>query len=128
MLSGLIQKLHDEAPRKDDRNILTFQSEGYLILVGRNAYSNERLIADHPHRDCLWMHAMAARGSHVVLCIHDLQEPSESVLQYAMKLALDHSHSEARTVAIALLRDVFKPEGGGTGVWKASRYESREVA
>lgn len=98
------------------------------MTLGKNSFSNERIIADHPHRECLWFHAMAARGSHVILCIHLRPEPTEEVIQYAARLALEHSHSQARTVSIALLKDVFKPEGSGIGIFKTSRSMSVEVA
>lgn len=131
MSSPTLESLRNADPRKDDQNILTFQTSGFLILLGRNAFSNERLIADHPHKYCLWLHAMAARGSHVVLCIHKNGEgqtdPTEDVIQYAARIALENSHSQARTVSIALLSDVYKPEGSGIGVWKTSRRTCVEV-
>lgn len=70
---------------------------------------------------------MASRGSHVILCIKERPDPSELIIQYAAALALDHSHSQARTVWISLLRDVFKPDNAGIGVWKTSKAESIEV-
>lgn len=127
MSNAILASLRNNAPRKDDQNILTFQHEGYLIFVGRNSFSNERLVGSHEHRDCLWLHALAARGSHVVLCVNGRQDPSVSVIEYAASIALKHSHSNARTVSVALLRDVFKPEESGTGVWKTHKYESVEV-
>lgn len=98
-----------------------------MILVGQNCFSNERLVAHHAHRDCLWMHAMAARGSHVVLCLNGNADPGDEVLQYAAKIALKHSHSEARTVSIALLKDVQKKDGFAIGVFKPSKSMTVEV-
>lgn len=127
MPNGILAKLHNAVPQKDDHNVLTFQFKTYVIQVGRNALSNERLIKDHGHPECIWLHALAARGSHVILCIHERLEPADEIIQFAAKLALDHSHSDARTVKIALIKDVFKPEGGGVGVWKTSQNTSVEV-
>jgi predicted ribosome quality control (RQC) complex YloA/Tae2 family protein len=127
MANALLQQLHDDKPGKDDRRILQYQHGGYIVMLGKNSFSNERLIADHPHKECLWMHAMAARGSHVILCLFERPEPSEEVIRYAAGLALEHSHSQARTVSVSLLRDVFKPEGSGVGIWKTSRSMSVEV-
>jgi len=126
-VSKTLTELRDDTPTKDDRRILNFQHQGYIIILGKNSFSNERIIGEHPHRECLWLHAMAARGSHVILCIHDRPEPTEEVIGYAAKLALEHSHSQARTVSVSLLRDVFKPEGSGVGIWKTSRSTSVEV-
>jgi predicted ribosome quality control (RQC) complex YloA/Tae2 family protein len=124
---SVLASLRNTDPKKDDENILTFQKEGYLIFVGRNAFSNEKLIADHNHKECLWMHAMAARGSHIILCLNNNPDPSEGVIQYAAEIALKNSHSQARTVCVALLKDVYKPDGGGVGVWKTSRRTTVEV-
>lgn len=127
MPSTLLQGLRDNLPSKDDRRVLNFQHKGYLVILGKNSFSNERIISDHPHRECLWLHAMAARGSHVILCLNNRPEPAEEVIQYAAKLALEHSHSQARTVSVSLLRDVFKPEGSGIGIFKTSKSVSVEV-
>lgn len=98
-----------------------------MIILGKNSFSNEKIINDHEHRECLWLHAMAARGSHVILCLYNRPEPPEEVLQYAARKALEHSHSQARTVSVSLLRDVFKPEGSGIGIFKTSKSISIEV-
>jgi predicted ribosome quality control (RQC) complex YloA/Tae2 family protein len=127
-VSSTIATLKDDTPTKDDRRILNFQHQGYMIILGKNSFSNERVVGEHPHRECLWLHAMAARGSHVILCVHERPDPPEEVITYAAKLALEHSHSQARTVSVSLLRDVFKPEGSGIGIWKTSRSMSVEVA
>lgn len=128
-MSSVLASLKNNDPVKDDRRILTFQRDGYLILLGKNSFSNDRMISDHKakHFECLWMHATASRGSHVILCTNDKIEPPESVISYAAALALSHSHSEARTVSISLLKDVFKPEDAGLGVWKTARSYSMEV-
>lgn len=127
MPNAILEGLRDDRPSKDDHRILNFQHKGYLIILGKNSFSNERIVLDHAHRECLWMHAMAARGSHVILCIHDRTEPDEEILQFAARIALEHSHSQARTVSVSLLRDVFKPEGSGTGIWKTTKSVSIEV-
>lgn len=126
-MPDLMTELHAPAPRKDDRQVLSFQKSGYLILIGQNAYSNERLVAEHPHRDCLWMHAMAARGSHLVLCTHDKDAPASDVLQYAAGLALKYSHSEARSVSVALLKNLSKDDDAGIGVFKAESPMTLDV-
>ena len=127
MSNAILEGLRNNTPTKDDRRILNFQHKGYMVMLGKNSFSNERLISDHPHRECLWLHAMAARGSHVILCLHERPEPSPDIIQFAARLALEHSHSQARTVSISLLKDLFKPEGSGVGIFKPSRSMSVEV-
>lgn len=127
MPESILAALKDDTPRKDDRQVLSFQFQGYLIQVGQNSYSNERLVKDHPHRNCLWLHAMAARGSHVILCTHGRDEPSSDVLQHAASLALKFSHSQARTVSMSFLKDMTKPDNMGVGVFKSSKSVALEV-
>ena len=129
MSESVLAELRNDKPSKDDHRVLNFQYKGYIVIVGRNSFTNERIVEEHKtkHSDCLWMHAMAARGSHVILCLHGLAAPDEDVVQYAAARALENSHSQARTVSISLLRDVFKPEDAGIGIWKTSRSMSVEV-
>lgn len=127
MGNAILEGLRNDQPAKDDRRVLNFQHKGYVIILGKNSFSNEKIIVDHPHRECLWLHAMAACGSHVILCLYGRPEPEESVIQYAAALALTHSRSQARTVHVSLLRDVFKPDNAGVGIWKTSRSMSVEV-
>lgn len=126
-MSEILAELSRDRPTKDDRRILNYQHKGYAIVLGKNSFSNERIVLEHPHRECIWMHAMAARGSSVILCIHDRPEPDEEVMNHAGSLALKHSHSETRTVLVSILKDVFKPEGSGVGIWKANPSASMEV-
>ena len=128
MSNTILDSLRQEVPAKDERKIVCFQRSGFPITVGRNSFSNELLVAEHPHRDCLWLHAMASRGSHVILCCFAKGNPTDDVLQYAASLALKFSHSEARTVSVSILRDVFKPENAGVGIWKTRRPILVEVA
>ena len=121
MSNVIADSVKAEGPSKDIWKVVCFQKEGFGIQVGRNAFSCEKIVSEHPHRHCLWLHAMAAVGSHVILCVDAKAAPSDSVLQYAARLALKFSHSEARTVTVSLLSDVFKPDNAGTGIWKTRR-------
>ena len=127
MSNAIVDSLQKDGPSKDEWKIVCFQKDGFSITVGRNSFSNERIVSEHPHRECLWLHAMASRGSHVVLCLHGVNNPSDDVLQYAAALALKFSRSEARTVSVSLLRDVFKPDNAGPGIWKTRRPILLEV-
>ena len=125
--NAILASLRQEGPAKDEWKIICFQKKGFSITVGRNSFSNEMMVSEHPHRDCLWLHAMASRGSHVVLCCHDKDVPSDEVMNYAARLALKFSHSEGTTVSVSVLRDVFKPDNAGPGIWKTRRPILREV-
>lgn len=128
MPNTLLDSLQQEGPLKDEWKVISFQKNGFTITVGRNSFSNERIVSEHPHRDCYWFHALAAPGSHVILCHQGRLKPTDDVLRYAASLALKFSHSEARSVSASVLRDVFKPDDAGLGIWKTRRPILIEVA
>lgn len=128
--SSLLSQLESPSnPQKDVNNVLTIQIEGFVALVGKNAFSNERMIADHKerHAKCLWLHALAAGGSHVILCLDGCDSVPDEVIKQAAKLALEYSRSRGTTVRLARLETLFKPEGAGTGVWRAKHFTVLEA-
>lgn len=117
-----------EVPEKDENNIQQFRFLGYDIFVGRNAYSNENLVKNHPHRSCLWLHIKDAKGPHVVLCFEGKEEPKEVILRRAASLAVFLKNREDHpSITIAPLADVYKPSEEMTGVWKTWRKETIQL-
>lgn len=131
MPSTLLSQLENAGnPQKDALNILRVPIGAFFAFVGKNAMSNERLIADHKstHPHCLWLHALAAGGSHVILCLAGREtEVPDDVIKKAGKLALEYSRSRGTTVRIARVEKLSKPEGAGAGVWRASQFTTLEA-
>lgn len=119
MSESLIGQLDEAAlPGKDSNRIIVREHEGYMIYVGQNAQSNEKIVKDHPHKSCIWLHALGSRGSHVVLChskIHDTF--SDAAIRKAAELALRFSRSKGKSVMFSRLEFVIKPANGATGVF-----------
>lgn len=91
---------------------------GYMIYIGQNALSNEKIITEHPHESCVWLHALGSRGSHVILChagIHDTF--TDEAIRFAGELALRFSRSKAKAIMYARIDTVCKPPGAGVGVF-----------
>jgi predicted ribosome quality control (RQC) complex YloA/Tae2 family protein len=123
-MNSLISQLdHESLPSKDDKNILAFEFNGFMIFVGRNALSNERVVKHHPHKECVWFHALGAKGSHVILCHSGSDESdfSDAAIRRAAELALKFSRSQARSVLYARLENVAKPPTGGVGVFHPTK-------
>ncbi|MFO0484492.1 MAG: NFACT RNA binding domain-containing protein [Sphingobacteriia bacterium] len=77
-----------------------FEYQGFEILVGRNATSNDRLTFGYAHKHDLWLHARDVRGSHVVLRrAHAKQEVPPAVLEYAAGLAAWFSKQRRASLA-----------------------------
>jgi predicted ribosome quality control (RQC) complex YloA/Tae2 family protein len=122
-------KLNNGSILIDDRNILSYDIDGYSVQVGRNASSNERLVSQHKlsHPLCLWLHALGATGSHVILCLQGRQSVPYETFRKVAKVALENSRSRGQSVRFAKLETVFKPEGASDGVWQSKPYEIFEI-
>lgn len=117
-----------ETPR-DDQNVLSFDIDGYQVLVGRNNVSNERMVADHKgrHPDCLWLHALGASGSHVICCLEGKGQVPYDTFKSVGKLAIEYSRSRGTAVRFAPLTKVFKPDGAPSGIWQARPYRTFDI-
>lgn len=119
MSETLLERLDKSAlPSKDNNRVIAREFKGYLVYIGQNALSNERIISEHKHMECCWLHALGARGSHVILCHAGIQDTfTDEAIRFAGELALRFSRSKAKAVMYARLDSVRKPPGAGVGVF-----------
>lgn len=93
-------------------------TEGFAILVGRNARQNEIVTFDEAGPDDLWLHVRNVPGSHVVIR-NGGQPVSEETTQAAAQLAAYYSRlRNERGVAVAVTRRRFvsRAPGGRPGL------------
>jgi predicted ribosome quality control (RQC) complex YloA/Tae2 family protein len=83
--------------------------EGYEILIGRNADSNDILTTEIAEPEDIWLHASQVPGSHVVIREKGIEVPKE-VIQRAAELAAKNS----------------KGQGKVKVVWTKSKYVHKE--
>lgn len=115
----------DKAPTKDNSRIRHYNFMGFRIYVGMNALSNEKLVTDHSHKNCLWLHALGASGAHVVVCVNGSNDKFDvSTRRYAASLALKFSDRSSKVVSVAPLEDVYKPKNSHAGVFRTWRTET----
>lgn len=115
----------DKVPGKDNRKVKRYTFMGFHVYVGMNALSNEKLINEHEHRNCMWLHALGASGAHVILCNEGAEvEFDTSVKRYAASLALKFSDRSSKKISIAPLEDVYKPQNSKSGVFRTWRQET----
>jgi len=91
---------------------------GHLVLVGRNAKENDRLLRDASPDD-VWMHARGVAGSHVIVRRGGRKEIPESVLREAARLAARYSKGKGSgrvEVSMAAAKHVRKPKGAPPGL------------
>ena len=109
----------DPRRRKPGSGIDMFtSSDGYEILVGRNADANERVTHKLARPHDFWLHAEGP-GSHVVIRNPGRsEEPSEAALREAASLAAHFSSARGATkvnVRWTQVRHVRKPRKGPKG-------------
>lgn len=119
MSETLLDRLDQTArPGKDNNRLVIREFQGYMIYIGQNALTNERIVAEHPHQSCVWIHALGARGSHVILCHAGMHQTfSDEAIRFAGELSLKFSRSQSRKIMYYRVDGVHKPQGAGVGVF-----------
>jgi len=67
-------------------DIKKIEVDGYLIMVGRDAKSNDFLTFNTAEDEDIWMHVKGVPGSHVVIRVRE-NLPTPEILKYAAELA-----------------------------------------
>ena len=108
-------KLDKEPSKKTLKNLpyQTYSVEGWQVLVGKNAKSNDRLTLKVAKKNDLWLHAKDVSGSHVVVRSISGQNFSKSIIERAAALAAYMSKRKSDTwcpVIYTLKKFVRKPK------------------
>ena len=76
---------------------------------------NDNLTLKDSKKTFTWLHVKDFHGSHVIV---QSDSPSEKVLEYAAKIAVEHSEAKASSkvsVDYTLVKNVHKPSGSKPG-------------
>ncbi|HEY5917575.1 MAG TPA: NFACT RNA binding domain-containing protein [Chryseolinea sp.] len=96
-----------------------FEFNGYRILVGKNARSNDTLTLRHSFKDDLWLHAKDVAGSHVLIKHQAGKKIPKDVIERAAQLAAYYSKRKNETlcpVAVTPRKFVRKRKGDPAGM------------
>jgi predicted ribosome quality control (RQC) complex YloA/Tae2 family protein len=102
---------------------------GAIILVGRSARQNHQVTFRRAGPDDLWLHAVGAPGSHVVI-LSGGRPVSDAILYQAARLAAEHSaaRDEAGVLVAYTKRRYVRPiRGGRPGMVTYRREETIRV-
>ena len=94
------------------------ETGGFVILVGRSALENDRLLREAAPED-LWLHAKGFAGSHVIVKRGGQKEIPKGVVQRAAQLAAEHSKARGERrvqVVVTEAKHVQKPKGAAPGL------------
>ncbi len=106
-------------PKGGKPGIRRFTTEDeFVILVGRNAAQNHKLVTERSDKSDLWLHARNIPGSHVIVK-HDGRAVPDAVIQRAAELAAYYSAGRDDTavdVDVTERRYVRPIKGAGPGM------------
>jgi predicted ribosome quality control (RQC) complex YloA/Tae2 family protein len=104
-----------------------FEIEGYEILVGKHAQSNDKLLSHYSHKDDIWLHAKDVGGSHVLIKVKRHAAVPSTVLEKAASLAAYYSKSRNQslaTVTYTTRKFVRKIKGADKGLVTVSNEKT----
>jgi predicted ribosome quality control (RQC) complex YloA/Tae2 family protein len=115
--------------KKDSVEILpfhTFEYNGFKILVGKNAQSNDTLILTFGYKEDLWLHAKDVAGSHVLIKYQSGKKFPKDVIERAAQLAAYHSKRKTDSLCPVIVtprKFVRKRKGDPAGSVIVAREE-----
>lgn len=95
-----------------------FTVDGYSILVGKHAESNEKLLNYFSDKNDIWLHAKDVSGSHVIIKVKKGKDLPTQVLEKGASLAAYYSKNRKQnlvTVMYTLRKFVRKIKGAEKG-------------
>jgi predicted ribosome quality control (RQC) complex YloA/Tae2 family protein len=80
-------------------NIKKMEIDGFQVLMGRDALSNDYLSINMANDDDLWFHAKGVPGSHIIIRVKD-SLPTEKTINSVATLAAKNSKSKGKTTVV----------------------------
>lgn len=108
----------EQSSRETELPFRKFSIDGYEVLVGRHAESNEKILNYYSDKNDIWLHAKDVSGSHVLVKMNRNTVLPEPVLEKAASLAAYYSkarNQELATVTYTQRKYVRKIKGGEKG-------------
>lgn len=88
--------LFSESKKDKFPNIQNKIIDGFNVLIGKDAQSNDYLTTNMANDDDLWFHASGVPGSHIVIRIKD-ELPMSKTIEEVAKLAVKNSKAQKGT-------------------------------
>lgn len=110
-------------------DIKRMEVDGYLIMMGRDAKSNDYLTFNVAESEDIWMHVKGVPGSHVVIRVRE-NLPTNEILKYAAELAKKNSKAEkGKPVKVVYCQRKFvkKEPGMNDGQVRVDYINSEEI-
>ncbi|MFN3800527.1 NFACT RNA binding domain-containing protein [Belliella pelovolcani] len=112
------QLLAKEKEKLEQVPFKRFQIEGFEILVGKSAKSNDEMLRYYAWKEDLWLHAKDVSGSHVIIKYKSGLNFPKTVLEKAAELAAYYSKNKNESIAPIIytpVKFVRKVKGSAPG-------------
>ncbi len=120
---------HFESKKNKFPDIKKIQIDGYLVMVGRDAKSNDYLTFIEADNEDIWMHVKGVPGSHVVIRVRE-NLPTPEVIKMAAELAKKNSKAQKdqqATVVYCQRKFVKKDSNMNDGQVRVDYRNSEEI-
>lgn len=105
---------------------IAYQIDGYSVLVGKNAKSNDQMLRNFTSKDDLWLHARNFSGSHVIIKNNSSGQIPLITIEKAAQVAAWYSKGKTDTLCPVIYtarKYVNKPKNAEPGKVVVKREE-----
>jgi predicted ribosome quality control (RQC) complex YloA/Tae2 family protein len=95
-----------ESSNKKFPNIQKKEIDGFQVLIGKDALSNDYLSTIEAYDDDIWFHAKGVPGSHIVIRVKD-NIPTKEVIKKVAELAAKNSKCKGTSCKIVYCKAKF---------------------
>jgi predicted ribosome quality control (RQC) complex YloA/Tae2 family protein len=104
-------KLFQESKKEKFPNLKKLEIDGYSVLIGKDAVSNDYLTTIMANPEDLWFHVKGAPGSHIIIRQKD-RLISNEVKKQVSELAVKNSKVKVDCVVVCCKAKFVKKEPG----------------
>jgi predicted ribosome quality control (RQC) complex YloA/Tae2 family protein len=116
----------DHGPQQEHLPFKSFIIEGFNILVGKNAQSNDILTLKYAWKEDLWLHAKDVSGSHVIIKHQSGKAFPKNVIEKAAQIAAYYSKRKTDSLCPVIVtpkKYVRKRKGSAPGAVVVEKEE-----
>lgn len=114
---------------KKQSDFLSYQIDGFTVLVGKNNQENDYLTLKVAKENDIWFHVKDIQGSHVILVVNQ-KEPSQEIINQVAVIAAQYSKAKQSSnvpVDYTLAKYVKKPAKAKPGMVTYTNYQTVNV-
>lgn len=122
-------KQNRKSTNKKQNDFLSYQIDGFTVLVGKNNQENDYLTLKVAKENDLWFHVKDIQGSHVIL-VANQKEPSQETINRVAAISAYYSKAKQSSnvpVDYTLVKYVKKPSKAKPGMVTYINYQTVNI-